>query len=133
MFRAPSRVHRRALLGASLVAIAAAGCAVAAKPAPQSPIAVASAPSAERIAEGERLARAHCARCHAVGRDGASLDPAAPPLRALAERYPGALLADAFPQRMKVGHPAMPPFLFNPEEIEALRAYVLAVQERKGA
>lgn len=54
-------------------------------------------------------------------------------MRALAERYPGSLLADAFPERMKVGHPAMPEFRLTPEEIDALLAYLMSIQERKEA
>ncbi len=85
------------------------------------------------FAAGRRLAQMECAGCHAVGAEGASRNAVAPPLRALAERYPGTLLADAFPERMKVGHPAMPEFRLSPSDVDALLSYLLSIQERQGA
>jgi mono/diheme cytochrome c family protein len=86
-----------------------------------------------KIEVGRRLAELHCARCHAIGEQGESRNQDAPPLRRLAERYPGTLLAEAFPQRMAVGHPAMPEFSFDDSAVDALLAYLLAIQDRRGA
>lgn len=87
----------------------------------------------DALATGRRLAEFECAACHASGARGDSRNPVAPPLRALAERYPGSLLADAFPERMKVGHPAMPAFRLTQEEVDALLSYLLSIQERQTA
>ncbi len=86
-----------------------------------------------RFERGQRMASRLCASCHAVGTSGDSHEERAPPLRLLAERYPGALLDDGFRQRMRVGHPAMPDFRFSDEEVDALLEYILAIQERQGA
>lgn len=91
------------------------------------------ADGAASIAAGRRLAQFECAGCHAVGAEGASRNAGAPPLRTLAERYPGSLLADAFPERMKVGHPAMPEFRLSASDVDALLSYLLSIQERQGA
>jgi mono/diheme cytochrome c family protein len=45
--------------------------------------------------QGRRLVEAHCASCHAVGREGESAVRAAPPFRELATRYPAESLAEA--------------------------------------
>lgn len=93
----------------------------------------AEAPASSAFATGQRIASRQCVSCHAVGPSGESPNELAPPLRALAERYPGALLPPAFRQRMAVGHPAMPDFKFDDTEIDALLEYLLALQERQGA
>jgi cytochrome c len=85
------------------------------------------------VEEGRQLASRLCVTCHAVGDEGASRNPNAPPLRTLAERYPGTLLEDAFPQRMEVGHPAMPEYNLNDDQVQALLDYLLSIQERQGA
>ena len=62
-------------------------------------VGTASGPAAARTAttaeRGQALAQAHCARCHAIGRRGASPVPAAPPFRTLHTRYPVEQLAEA--------------------------------------
>jgi mono/diheme cytochrome c family protein len=87
----------------------------------------------ESISTGLRLAQRDCSGCHAAGATGESRNADAPPLRTLAERYPASLLAEAFPERMKVGHPAMPEFRLSPSEVDALLSYLLSIQERQGA
>jgi mono/diheme cytochrome c family protein len=115
-------------VGASVAALALAACAAA----PPDPPGANAAPTVAQIEVGRRLAERHCASCHAVRESGESRNADAPPLRRLAERYPATLLADAFPQRMAVGHPAMPEFPFDAAEIDALLAYLLSIQERRG-
>jgi mono/diheme cytochrome c family protein len=83
----------------------------------------ASAQSSPR-ARGEALARKHCARCHAIGNQGASPMGLAPPFRDLSKRYPIETLAEALAEGIIVGHPAMPQFTFEPREIEALLTYM---------
>lgn len=122
----------RRLLFAFLAVLAAVACTPRGGP----PIAVRSDTAEEReakLAAGQRIAETQCLRCHAVTATALSRNPEAPPLRELAERYPATLLADAFPQRMRVGHPAMPEFPFGDEDIDALLEYLLSIQERQGA
>ncbi|MGD2133682.1 MAG: cytochrome c [Maricaulaceae bacterium] len=81
---------------------------------------------------GRILAEAECARCHSAGLSGESRNPDAPPLRELNARYPGALLMDAFPERMRVGHPAMPEFDLTVDQVDSLLEYILSIQTRQG-
>ena len=92
-----------------------------------------ASPRVPQVEEGRRLASLYCVTCHAVGDEGGSRNPNAPPLRTLAERYPGTLLVDAFPQRMLVGHPAMPEYNLTDAQVSALLDYLLSIQERQGA
>lgn len=87
--------------------------------------------SAELVARGEVLAQRHCATCHSVGAAGQSPRPPAPAFRDLGERYPPEALEEAFAEGILVGHPEMPEFRFEPADIDAIVAYLHAVQARK--
>jgi mono/diheme cytochrome c family protein len=75
-------------------------------------------------ARGYAIAKAHCARCHAIERTGPSPLGLAPPFRVLPQRYPVQYLAEALAEGIVTGHPAMPEFTFEPEEIGSLLAYI---------
>jgi cytochrome c len=79
---------------------------------------------------GEALLTAHCSRCHAVGRTGASPHPEAPLFRALSRRYSIDGLAEALAEGLSVGHPDMPEFVFDSDEVGAILAYLRSIQER---
>src|SRR5262245_39975621 len=68
---------------------------------------------------GEALLAANCARCHAIGRTGASPHPAAPLFRTLSDKYPIEGLAEALAEGISVGHPDMPEFVFAPDDVGA--------------
>ena len=78
---------------------------------------------------GEESLSANCARCHAIGRTGASPHPAAPPFRSLSHKYPIEGLAEALAEGLSVGHPDMPEFVFEPDDIAAILAYLNSIQE----
>lgn len=73
---------------------------------------------------GLALVTANCAGCHAVGPAGVSPHPDAPPFRELGERYPVAFLAEALAEGIATGHPGMPEFVLQPDEISAVIAYL---------
>lgn len=77
-------------------------------------------------ASGGEIADRLCARCHAIGPEGASPAERAPPFRTLGQRYPLGHLEEAMAEGLVVGHsdPPMPAFEFRPEEIEDLIAYL---------
>jgi len=77
---------------------------------------------------GRRLAEANCARCHAIGRVGESPLPIAPPFRALHTRYPVEDLAEALAEGIVVGHPTMPEFRLDPDQIDNLIAYLKTLE-----
>lgn len=92
----------------------------------------ASASAAENAtspeARGHAIAKTHCARCHAIERTGASPLGLAPPFRVLPQRYPVEYLAEALAEGIVTGHPAMPEFTFEPEEIGSLLAYIASLK-----
>jgi mono/diheme cytochrome c family protein len=76
------------------------------------------------VDRGRSLAQKHCARCHAVSPTGASPMGLAPPFRTLSQRYPVESLAEALAEGIVTGHPAMPQFVFEPRDIDALLNYI---------
>ncbi|MGF3023779.1 c-type cytochrome [Methylobacterium aquaticum] len=81
-----------------------------------------------QVAQGGTLARAHCARCHAVGRTGPSPLSVAPPFRDLHTRYPVEELAEALAEGIRTGHPGMPEFRFDPDQAQSLIAYLKSLE-----
>jgi cytochrome c len=77
---------------------------------------------------GRLLAETDCARCHAIGPSGTSPLPPAPPFRTLHRRYPVEHLAEALAEGIVVGHPAMPEFRLDPDQIENLIAYLKTLE-----
>ena len=81
-----------------------------------------------QVQQGEVLARTNCARCHAVGRIGASPLREAPPFRELHTRYPVEDLGEALAEGIQTGHPTMPEFRFDPDQVQALLAYLKSLE-----
>ena len=79
---------------------------------------------------GEAALTKNCARCHAIGRTGASPHPAAPPFRTLSRKYEIDALSEALGEGLSVGHPDMPEFAFEPRDIAEILAYLRSIQER---
>jgi mono/diheme cytochrome c family protein len=76
------------------------------------------------IGKGRALLEANCARCHAIGADDESKHKEAPPFRVVVTRYPPDNLAEALAEGLVSGHPDMPEFVFQPDEVEAITAYL---------
>ncbi len=81
----------------------------------------------ELVADGRDIAEAQCAACHSVGPYGASPNPEAPPLRHVLSRYNADVLEQELIEGIQVAHP-MPDFQFNPQGVDALIAYLRAIQ-----
>ena len=79
---------------------------------------------------GEGLLTTSCSRCHAVGRTGNSTHPEAPPFRTLGQRYPIEVLAEALAEGLSSGHPDMPEFRFEIDDVDAILAYLESIQEK---
>ncbi|WP_245442107.1 c-type cytochrome [Mesorhizobium hawassense] len=77
-----------------------------------------------QIAHGRKLVEANCARCHAIGSTGKSTHPDAPPFRLLHLRYPIEDLEEALAEGISTGHPDMPEFVADPQQIGAIVAYI---------
>lgn len=80
---------------------------------------------------GEELVGRYCGGCHAVGREGASREPAAPPFRELHRRYDPELLAEALAEGLLTGHPLMPEFRFPPADVRAVIDYLKSIQTKQ--
>ena len=79
---------------------------------------------------GEDLLTRDCAKCHAVGRTGTSPNAGAPAFRTLAKRYPIESLEEALGEGIMSGHPDMPEFEFDADQVGAIIAYLKSIQQR---
>ncbi|MGA8615561.1 MAG: cytochrome c [Xanthobacteraceae bacterium] len=82
-------------------------------------------PEAQR---GLAIVRANCARCHAVEKVGSSPLKAAPSFRALHSRYPVESLEESLAEGIVTGHPAMPEFRFDSEQVGEVIAYLKSLE-----
>lgn len=87
--------------------------------------ALAASPAEQR---GKKYALSHCARCHSVDRATKSPLKAAPPFRTLHLRYPVETLAEAFAEGIYTGHPSMPSFELDPDQINDLLSYLKSLE-----
>ena len=91
---------------------------------------VAAQDTAAIIKHGEALLTKNCARCHAIGRNGVGQHPEAPPFRTLSQKYAIDGLAEALAEGFSTGHPDMPEFVFEVDEVGAIIAYLKSIQDR---
>jgi mono/diheme cytochrome c family protein len=80
--------------------------------------------------KGEALVKENCARCHAIGKEGDSPHPPAPPFRTLSRKYPVEDLAESLAEGIVSGHPDMPIFVFTPTDVEAIIEYLQSIQDQ---
>lgn len=87
--------------------------------------ALAASPSEDR---GKTFAINNCARCHAIDRVSQSPLKIAPPFRTLHKRYPVETLAEALAEGIQTGHPTMPEFQLDPDQINDLLSYLKTLE-----
>lgn len=75
-------------------------------------------------AEGKAILSEKCSRCHQVAPTGNSPLAAAPPFHEVMRRYRPEDLEEALGEGLSSGHPEMPEFVFEPDEISAILAYL---------
>ena len=92
--------------------------------------AIRPAAAADDLKKGETLLARDCGHCHAVGRTGNSLDKEAPPFRSLGTRYPIESLEEALGEGMMSGHPDMPEFKYDADDVGGIIAYLKSIQQR---
>jgi mono/diheme cytochrome c family protein len=83
----------------------------------------------EMIVRGRALVVENCSGCHAVGREGVSSHPQAPPFRMLSQFYPIDALEETFVESIDTGHPGMPVFLASPQQIADILEYIYSIME----
>jgi cytochrome c len=87
--------------------------------------ALAASPAEQR---GKTFALNNCARCHSIDRVTQSSLKIAPPFRILHLRYPVESLAEAFAEGIVTGHPTMPEFQLDPDQIHDLLSYMKTLE-----
>jgi mono/diheme cytochrome c family protein len=87
------------------------------------------AAAADDLKLGEALLTKNCSSCHAVGRAGDSPRKDAPAFRTLATRYPVDSLEEALGEGILSGHPDMPEFKFDADEVGAIIGYLQSIQK----
>jgi cytochrome c len=103
---------------------AACLCAVLSGLMPASP-ALAISPAEQR---GKTFALRNCARCHSIDRVTASPLSVAPPFRTLHNRYPVETLSEALAEGIETGHPTMPAFQLDPDQIHDLLSFLKTLE-----
>ena len=87
--------------------------------------ALAASPAEQR---GKTFALANCARCHSIDRVTPSPLQVAPPFRTLHKRYPIESLAEALAEGIVTGHPTMPEFRLEPDQIHDLLSFLKTLE-----
>jgi mono/diheme cytochrome c family protein len=81
-----------------------------------------------QVQRGQTFVGANCATCHAVGRIGASPLAVAPAFRDLHTKYPVEDLGEALAEGITTGHPTMPEFQLEPDQITDVLAYLKSLE-----
>lgn len=87
--------------------------------------ALAASPAEQR---GKTFALNNCARCHSIDQVTQSPLKIAPPFRTLHLRYPVETLAEALAEGIVTGHPTMPAFQLDPDQINDLLSYLKTLE-----
>jgi mono/diheme cytochrome c family protein len=87
--------------------------------------ATATSPAEQR---GKTFALNNCARCHSIDRVSQSRLRIAPPFRTLHNRYPVETLSEALAEGIETGHPTMPRFQLDPDQINDLLSYLKTLE-----
>ncbi len=80
------------------------------------------------VQRGMVLANTQCARCHSIDKVGPSPLAIAPPFRDLHKRYQVENLEEALAEGIMTGHPTMPEFRFEPDQIANLIAFLKSLE-----
>jgi mono/diheme cytochrome c family protein len=83
------------------------------------------APAAQR---GLTFVRVHCAQCHSIDRVGDSPLTIAPAFRTLHLKYPIENLQRPLAEGIIAGHPTMPQFRLDPDQIADVIAYLKTLE-----
>jgi mono/diheme cytochrome c family protein len=89
--------------------------------------AAAASPQEQR---GKTFALNNCAKCHSIDKVSPSPLKIAPPFRTLHKRYPVETLGEALAEGIYTGHPTMPAFQLDPDQIGDLLAYLKTLETK---
>jgi cytochrome c len=88
--------------------------------------AVAASPAEQR---GKTFVLNNCARCHSIDKVSPSPLKIAPPFRTLHLRYPIETLGEALAEGISTGHPTMPEFQLDPDQIHDVLSYLKTLEQ----
>jgi cytochrome c len=91
-------------------------------------VATEAAATEGQVQRGKTFVGANCAGCHSVGRVGASPLGEAPAFRDLHTKYPVEDLGEALAEGITTGHPTMPEFQLEPDQITDVLAYLKSLE-----
>ena len=78
--------------------------------------------------QGKRLALTWCSKCHAIDKVSPSPLGIAPPFRDLHKRYPVDTLQEALAEGLVTGHPTMPEFRFDADQVGDFIAFLKTLE-----
>jgi mono/diheme cytochrome c family protein len=90
------------------------------------PSAFAQSPAAQR---GQTFLRVHCANCHAIDKVSESPLTIAPPFRTLHLKYPVESLERPLSEGIIAGHPTMPQFRLDADQVGDVIAYLKTLDQ----
>ena len=82
------------------------------------------------VKHGEQLVQQKCGPCHATAKTGDSPHKEAPAFRTLGQRYPIESLEESLGEGIMSGHPDMPEFSFDADEVGDIIAYLKSIQQQ---
>lgn len=85
----------------------------------------------QEAAKGLAILQKNCARCHALGLTDNSPHAQAPPFRDIVHRYPVEDLEESLAEGIMSGHPDMPEFSFDPDQIGWIIAYLNSLKAKE--
>lgn len=77
---------------------------------------------------GKAFALTNCAKCHSIDRVTESPLKIAPPFRTLHRRYRIETLAEALAEGIVTGHPTMPQFQLEPDQINDFLSFLKTLE-----
>jgi len=77
---------------------------------------------------GKNFVVTNCSRCHSVDKVSPSPLKIAPPFRDLHRKYPIETLQESLAEGIYTGHPAMPVFRLEPDQINDVLAYLKSLE-----
>lgn len=79
---------------------------------------------AQKVQRGVVIARTYCVSCHSIDKVSPSPLKDAPPFRDLHKKYPVEGLQEALAEGIVTGHPSMPEFRFDTDQIGDFIAFL---------
>jgi mono/diheme cytochrome c family protein len=78
----------------------------------------------QNVQRGTVIARTYCMKCHSIDRVSPSPMTIAPPFRDLHKKYPVERLEESLAEGVVTGHPTMPEFRFDADQIGDFIAFL---------